>query len=110
MNDQCKRTDELRAELAAKPEFQQRMAEKVRRRAERAVLFAKIEEPLLAELREQGVVVRSVDELRRPENVPLPPEVVCVLLKWLPLVAHDRIKETIIRAVGAAREPFDGNR
>jgi len=108
MNDDWKTADELMAELEAKPEFQMRMTEKAQRRAERKALIAQIEEPLLAELRELGIDVRYVSELCQPENVPVSPEVVSILLKWLPLVSHDRVKDAIIRAVGASREPFDG--
>jgi hypothetical protein len=31
-----------------------------------------------------------------------------VLLAWLPRVQDDRIKESLIRALGAAKEPYDG--
>jgi hypothetical protein len=39
---------------------------------------------------------------------PLSPQIVQVLLKWLPRVEPDRCKGPLIGALGTAGEPFDG--
>lgn len=60
--------------------------------------WAKAEEPLLAELREAGIVVESVWNLR--ENGPTPPAALPILVKHLGYDYPDRIMEGI--ALGLA--------
>ncbi|MGO8753387.1 MAG: hypothetical protein ACLQNE_46215 [Thermoguttaceae bacterium] len=101
------RTGRTAGEITADPEFQERQAETYRKLAERQAAFAVIERPIMDELRKVGVAAASVDEMVKG-YAPLSPQIVQVLLDWLPRVQEDRIKESMIRALGAAKEPFDG--
>ncbi len=98
---------ELMAQLAADPEFQRMRAEKDRRFAERKARLDEIERPITEDLRRAGVDADSIEEMTQ-QYAPLPSRIVAVLLHWLPRVAEDRVKESVIRALGAAEEPFDG--
>jgi hypothetical protein len=98
---------ELMAKLDADPDFQKRRAEKQRRRAVKHERLRNAAQPILDELQSMGIVVASIGEMTQ-HFAPLPPQIVQVLLDWLPRVGEDRLKESIIRALGAAKEPFDG--
>lgn len=79
--------------------------EEYRRRARE---FAALEQPILADLRRFGVRVPTIGEpalFRKYE--PLAPQVVRLLLGWLP-EADWRLKEWLVRLLGHPAEPYDG--
>jgi hypothetical protein len=98
---------ELVAKLDADPDFQRRKAEKERKWAERRAAVDEMLRPILDDLRNAGITAESIEEMTQ-RYAPLPPQIVQVLLGWLPRVQDDRVKESLIRSLGAAREPFDG--
>jgi hypothetical protein len=102
-----KTAGELMAEMEADPDFQRRRAEKERRYAELAARFDEIERPIRDALRQIGVEGESIQEMTR-RYAPLSAQIVEVLLDWLPRVKEDRVKESLVHSLGAAREPFDG--
>lgn len=95
------------AKLEADPDYQRRMAEKRQRHAEHEARLDAITKPILDDLRSMGVATDSIEEMLR-RCAPLPPQIVQILLGWLPRIQEDRVKESLIRALGAAKEPFDG--
>jgi HEAT repeats len=67
--------------------------------------FASIARPIVKELTHLGYEVGSLDELRhvgRPWKSALP-----VLLKWLPMIQHPGVKQSIVRGLSV---PWVGNR
>ena len=94
-------------QLNADPDYQRRMAEKERRRAKRQAAIDAAERPILADLREIGVDLTQVSDLVN-FFPPLPPNVVRILLEWLPRITHDNVLEMAVRALGATEEPYDG--
>ena len=67
--------------------------------------FASIARPIVKELTDLGYQMESLDELRhvgRPWKSALP-----VLLKWLPIIQHSGVKESIVRGLSV---PWVGNR
>ena len=98
---------ELMAQLEADPNFQRTRAEKEQRRAARSAELGAIKQPILDDLRRIGVEAESIEAVTE-RYAPLSPPIVEVLLHWLPRVADDRTKESLIRSLGAAGEPFDG--
>jgi hypothetical protein len=106
----CKRpmtAAELMAKLEADPEFRKRTAEKEEQRAVRRDRLQEVERPILDELRRTGITAGSIEDMTN-RYAPLAPEIVRVLLDWLPRVQDDRVREAVVRALAAAREPFDG--
>lgn len=63
--------------------------------------------PVLEDLAHIGIDVGSREELLASHS-PLQPEVVDILLRRLPEIEDERAKEMLVRALGAAAEPFDG--
>lgn len=104
---QLRTAAEVLARLQANPEFQKQQAERQRKFAERRARFAAIERPIMDDLEQFGIDAESTEEMTS-RYAPLSPQIVQVLLDWLPRIAEDRIKESLIRALGAAKEPFDG--
>jgi hypothetical protein len=104
---QKKTAGEHMAELESDPAYRQIRDDKAQRRFEREARLRALEEPILADLRAAGLTVDSVYDLL-PAHFPLPSQVVQILLKWLPLVSDNAIKESIIRTLIGAREPYDG--
>jgi HEAT repeat protein len=97
MKKSTKTAAELMAELNQKPEFvarQRELAERTRRNVQE---YGEAAAPLLAELAAAGFVVQSVSELHQKRiNYE---SVVPILVKWLPLIANPRVKESIVRAL-----------
>jgi len=69
--------------------------------------IAGLVEPIVKDLHQQGIDVKSIDKLVQ-HHAPLSAQVVQVLLHWLPRIQNDRVKESLIRSLGAAKEPFEG--
>lgn len=60
----------------------------------------------LGELHSRGYPAESLSELRQ-KYVPLPTEIVEILLKWLPLLAEPALQEQIVRNLVNVEAPFD---
>ena len=95
------------AELQADPQFQRQQAEKDRKLAEREAAVAAVVRPIMDDLQNAGITAESIEDMTQ-RYAPLAPQIVQVLLGWLPRVQDDRVKESLIRSLGAAGEPFDG--
>jgi hypothetical protein len=102
-----KTAEGLMAELNADPNYRRRRAEKDRRLQERLERYAAAERPVLEKLKALGVEANSVEEVTT-KYCPLPEPVVDVLLGELAGIAENVILEMMIRAIGAAAQPFDG--
>lgn len=100
--------DAFMKRLEANPEYAQRKAERTKRRADRALRARETVQPVIDDLRRQGVLVQSVQELIE-RHAPLSPDVVSILSDWLPKITDDQVREGLVRALGAASEPFDGS-
>jgi HEAT repeat protein len=99
--------EEVMAELEQDPEYVRRRAaidEKFRRLEDRDAL---LERPILAKLRSRGYVASSIKDALE-KFAPLPPDLTEVLLRTLEACEDDRIRESVVRALGAAANPFDG--
>jgi hypothetical protein len=94
-------------ELENNPDFVKRRDEKQQRNAARAATLENVQRPILDKLKQLGVTGNSIDEIVQ-RYAPLPPPVIEVLLESLSDMSITGIKESIIRALGAAQEPFDG--
>ncbi len=101
------RADEFMENLKKDPSYQQRIAAREQRRAERRTKLDAIKKPVIEDLRIQGIEVESIDELST-RYAPLSQDIVNVLLSWLRRISNDRIRESIVRALGAAEHSFDG--
>ena len=98
---------ELMDQLATDPEYQQMRArkdEKSRRLQEKLEL---IEQPMLNRLEEAGFSGDSIVSIVK-KYAPLPVAVVGILLECLKECSEERIQESLVRALGAAERPFDG--
>jgi hypothetical protein len=101
--------EELLAELQRDPVWVARQDSKQKKRDQLTQEFASLEQPLLSQLRDAGLDVRSIGNAKYFESqLPLKPKVIQVLLEWLPR-AHWRMQEPIARILGLATTPFDGN-
>lgn len=98
---------ELLAKLENDPDYQRRMAEKERVRQERKARRDESLSPYLDKLHQLGMQSRTLEELVR-EYAPLPDDAIEVLLSALSALSDPRAQETVVRALGAAENPFDG--
>jgi hypothetical protein len=94
-------------DLESDPAFRRRRDDAERAAAERARLVEQAIGPVLEDLAGAGLRVDSIEDLLA-HHAPLSPAVVRILLAWLPRVLHEQVQEMLIRALAAAREPFDG--
>jgi hypothetical protein len=98
---------QLMKELENDPEFLKQRAERTARRNRRLQAMFDDERPILERLKDAGFEVESLEEIA-PKFAPLPDVLVESLLDCLPLCGHDRNRELVIRALGAAKNRFDG--
>lgn len=98
---------ELMARLTKNPEFQER-ARAIEVKVEAANDAARVAgEPILAELAQSGVHAASIDDLVKG-YAPLASHIVRILIKHLPTVEHEGLREALVRALATAAQPFDG--
>jgi hypothetical protein len=107
MSNKPKTSAELMAELQSDPEFRAREAEADRKRIVREQEHQRLMRPLLLRLEQIGVSGTTLQEIVR-RFAPLSPDAIQILLSALPEIDAPRPKESIVRALGAASEPFDG--
>ena len=104
-----KTAKDLMVELKADSDYLQKrkeMDEKFRRLEERYLELAR---PILERLRSEGFESDSIEHLVK-KYVPLSSQVVSISLEHLEPGQDDRYCESLVRALGAARESFDGRR
>jgi hypothetical protein len=98
---------ELQAILRGDPEFRRMIEERQRRHQEAVAPSLRVQKEILRDLRKSvGVKAQSLADL--PGVTEISPEIVQVLLRWLPIVERPNEKAAIVRTLGAARQPFDG--
>lgn len=107
MADKRQTAAELMAELQADPAFQAREAAAAQKRQAREQERTRLYAPLLSALDEIGIHGPSLQEVVQ-RFAPLPNRAVEILLAGLVDLDDPRAKETVIRALGAAKQPFDG--
>lgn len=108
MNDERRMTAvELMAKLKADAEYQRRDAEREESRKERQRTYDQALEPCLKSLRSFGLHGKSIQDIIKAYS-PLPDVAVSTLLSSLTTLSEPRVQETIVRALGASRKPFDG--
>lgn len=102
-----KTAEEVIAEQNSNPEFVRRRAEKEQRRKQREKEYAEIERPIVECMRAVGFEANSIiDAIQK--FAPLPDELVAVLLQGVTTSTDIKLLEWLIRALAAARNPFDG--
>ncbi len=88
---------ELMAELKQQPAFAAQQRELNEHAARNSQEYARAATPLMADLAEAGFAVNNVSELyQKRMNYE---SAVPVLMKWLPIVLHAGVKESIVRAL-----------
>lgn len=98
---------DLIAELQQDPEYQKKRAERERAHAERVQRTQAAAELVVRELQTAGFAVDAVEELAT-RYAPISQPAIDILLSWLPRVQDQAVRETIVRALAATAEPFDG--
>jgi len=98
---------ELMAELQGDPAYRRREIEAEQKHLLREKEYSGMLEPLVTKLHELGLQGASLHEIV-PRSAPLPGDAVEVLLAGLVELHDARATEAVIRALGAARTPFDG--
>jgi hypothetical protein len=99
--------EELIEKLEADPEYRarkERRDEKFRRLREK---YAQLDRPIVESLANLGFHVDSFDEIVK-KFAPLPKPIVDVLLRALEECKDWKQREALARALGTAKEPFDG--
>jgi hypothetical protein len=105
------RADQLLAQLQTDPEYlriRREREEYYRRLQER---YAELDRPILESLSATGFPAQSIEDLVK-KYAPLPRAVVAILLhaiaQSIEQATESRHCESLVRALGAAKEPFDG--
>ena len=97
MKKPMKTAGELMAELNKNPEYVARQREAAERTHRNVEDYQRAAAPLMAELAAAGFVVANVSELYQKRiNYE---RAVPILVKWLPMMANPRVKESIVRAL-----------
>lgn len=87
------------------PEVAEYLANRERRKAELETKLRLLEAPLLADLRDIGVNVESVNDLINIRRIG--PAAIDVMMSWLPRLDDHRLQGMVIRALTAAGKPYD---
>ena len=95
------------SELAADPAFQRRENEKQQILLQREREYAQQLNPIMMQLWEHGLQGATLQDIVR-NHAPLPMHVVDILLAGLVGLRDSRVQETVVRALGAAEHPYDG--
>lgn len=98
---------ELMEKLQADSHFQDREAEKDRARQQRQWSYDESMRPYLTRLHSLGMQGNTLPEIINAHS-PLPREGVEVLLAALQSLSEPRLLESVVRALAAVAEPFDG--
>lgn len=109
MSEKAKKTAaELMAELGSDLEYRRSQAEREKAREETHAEYASLEAPILERLQAVGAEAESLPDLVA-RHAPLRPEIVQILLEALARASNERLQDAIVRALGAAQEPFPGD-
>lgn len=108
MKKKGKTAAQLMAELEADPVFQAREIAANQKRQARQQESGRLTEPILCALRRQGLQGASLPEIVE-RFAPLLDNAVDILLAGLVGLNHPRVEEMVVRALGAAKQPFNGN-
>jgi len=106
-NERTMTAAELMAKLRSDPNYQSREVEKERLRQERQRAIERSFEPYLRELHSLGLCGNSLDSIVKL-NCPLPDTAVDVLMSAIGKLTEPRLLESVVRAMGASENPFDG--
>jgi hypothetical protein len=98
--------EELKAQLAADPDYQALRRKLDGEHALRVEEYARAEKPVLAALWRVGVEIGSLQDLMERDFV-LQPDAVEALLALLATVRERGVLDTVIRSLMGASEPFD---
>lgn len=89
---------ELLRELENDPGYSSRMREVVHRRSQSAARYKQAAEPILADLAAHSVSVQALGELTSLSEQQYK-SVLPILLRWLPSIANNSVKEELVRAI-----------
>lgn len=106
-DEKWKTAEELMTELNKNPEFLRRRAAKDKRRKEREEEFAQLERPVVERMRAIGFEAISITDAIKKYS-PLPDKLVELLLDSIRQSSVVKLLEWLIRALAAARRPFNG--
>jgi hypothetical protein len=109
MSDRLKTAAELMAELQSNSGFRKREVEQTQKRALREEQYVTLWKPYLTILKSCGFDGESVQEIVE-KFAPLPPLAIDVLLSAFSELTDARLKESAVRALAAAQQPFDGRK
>jgi len=104
-----KTAKDLMAELKADSDYLQKRKERDEKFRQLSTRYLELTRPILERLRSEGFESDSIEHLVK-KYVPLPSQVVSIIIEHLEPGQDDRYCESLIRALGAARESFDGRR
>lgn len=107
MSERRKTAAGLMAELQGDPAFRRRELEVDQQRLLHEQEYSRLLEPILAKLREHGLQGATLQEIVQ-KFAPLPDAAIEILLAGLSELTDTRGRETLVRALGAAKKPFDG--
>lgn len=106
-DDSWKSAKDLMAELEKDPEYLRIRRERDDKVLHRERKYAELARPILEKLHSIGFAPASIEEVAS-RNSHVPPEVVSILLAHVTPDQDPRLCESIVRALGAARDGFDG--
>lgn len=95
--DAPKSAAELMAELNADPDYVARIRQRERQQTENLDNYRRAAEPVVRELVASGFKVQSVGELR--QSGAEYPTAVPILVRWLPRIENEQVKEDIVRTL-----------
>ena len=101
------KAEDLMAELQKDPEYLRHRAERDEKFQRLRHKYAELERPILEKLRSHGYQADSIADIVK-NFAPLPSVVVAVILGALDTCEDGGVCESLVRALGAAAEPFDG--
>lgn len=99
--------EELMARLNNDPAFVLRRQQKEQRLAKARIAVEQASAGILEELTRLGYPCTSVSQIVQ-KYCPLPSIIADCIIRWIPKVDHDIVKEALIRALGAAEQKFSG--
>lgn len=98
---------EIMDRLLNDPKYCEMMKEKRLRRTLRNQELDDIEKPIIQELERLGVYAKDIFDLIK-KYAPFSPEIVKILLSWIPKVEQNNVLDMLVRALAVPAEPYDG--
>ena len=107
MKKKSTRASDLESDSRQSPDLEERRRRRDERFRKREEETKRLQQPILDELQRRGYEADSIHQLKR-KYAPLPKDATDVLLEHVGPEVDRRLLESVIRALGASGEPFDG--